>query len=281
MLSKPLLFHIIFKISQNSPLYEGGLVKLLELLQHGQTGHNVTESGKMKKKLLRAALTVIVLTFIGVPTTSHAGFTFLDPGIPSGEKIMYQSKSEGRTMTMEEQIVTTLEGDKLYYDISSLSPVLDTYIRVDRENMTVLSVKTVQKYETATLDSTLLIKDQQPGSKNDEVKVPHFVALTHLLRGFPFESRKKLRICYYGGAAKNKFTLCIRYKKREFIQAGGREIECHKLEFGLDGLWGTFLPELELWYSVTPPHYMVRYKGPEGPPGTPERFIELMEYTSP
>lgn len=214
-------------------------------------------------------------------TTARAGFQFLDPAIPHGERITYRSESEGQTTIMEETIVQLREDGGLFYEVTSRSPALDTIIRIDRKDMTVFSVHTIQKYDTATLDSKLIIRDLQPNVSDDAITVPHFVALTHLLRGYPFESKKKLQISYYGGSAKNKFTLCVRYKNRERININDTEIECYKLEFGLDGFLSAVLPELELWYTVTPPHYLIRYKGPEGPPGTPVRLIELIDYQLP
>ena len=94
----------------------------------------------------------------------------------------------------------------------SRSPALDTYIRIAREDITVRSVRTIQKYATATLDSNLIVRDLQPNDSEDAITVPHFVTLSHLLRGFPFESQKKLRISYYGGSAGKKFNLCVSNK---------------------------------------------------------------------
>lgn len=205
-------------------------------------------------------------------------FRFADPNIPNGEATTYRSTSEGRTVFIKESITVAEKEGRPVYRVESLSPTLDAHIEIRRSDMRVVTVRTVQKYATATLDSTLKIVDQQDMNQNDAVEVPHFVALTHLLRGFPFESPQTVKIRYFGGAAKNKFTLSVKYKKKETITIATGRVECHKLEFGLDGMWGAMLPELELWYAVAPPHYLVRYVGPEGPPGTPSRHIELVEY---
>ncbi len=212
---------------------------------------------------------------------SWAGFQFLDPEIPNGETITYSSRSDGKTITVKEQITHIRDGQNNLYEIASVSPVLDTYIRVNRKDMTVSSVQTIQKYDAATLDSKLIVKNSKANPDNDAIKIPHFVALSHLLRGFPFESKEKLQINYFGGSGSKKFMLCVRNKHRKTIQVMGKKIECYKLEFGLAGFLWAVLPELELWYSVEPPHYMVRYKGPEGPPGTPKRFIEIIDYQAP
>jgi len=209
---------------------------------------------------------------------SWAGFQFLDPDIPDNETILYRSTSEGKTITIKEQVRHIIEENNNIYEIVSLSPALDTYIRINRKDMTVISVHTFQKYEGATLDSKLIVKDEKPNMENNAIRIPHFVVLSHLLRGFPFESKKKLQINYYGGSSGKKFKLCVKNKHRDIINVMGKEVECYKLEFGLAGFLWAVLPELELWYSVEPPHYMVKYKGPEGPPGTPKRFIEIIEY---
>lgn len=231
----------------------------------------------------RSTLFVFWMAFLPalIGDISWAGFQFLDPEIPNGETITYRSQSEGKTIIMEEQIILISEGQKTLYEISSRSPALDTYIRIDRKDMTVSSVHTIQKYDAATLDSKLIIRDTKPNTRDDAVTVPHFVALTHLLRGFPFESKNKISIRYYGGSGGGKFNLCVRNKDRERVKINGRDIECYKLEFGIDGFFATILPELELWYTVKPPHYMVMYKGPEGPPGTPKRYIEMIDYKAP
>ena len=72
--------------------------------------------------------------------------------------------------------------------------------------------------------------------------------------------------------------MSAKYKKQETIRIKDKTIDCHKLEFGLDGFWGTFLPELEFWYSVEPPHYLVKYEGVMGSPGAPGSNVVLTEY---
>lgn len=217
----------------------------------------------------------------GLPGHASSGFRFGDPLIPDQEQCMYESTSENKTMLVHETVRTIRRGGREYYEITSLSPVFDSRVTINRQTMSVVSVNTVQKHDNATLDSTLIVRDERPSSRPDAITVPHFVALTHLLRGYPFVSRRKLNISYYGGTEKNKFNLAVVYKKREYQRVNDRDIECHKLEFGLDGFLGSLLPELELWYAVAPPHYLVRYSGPEGPPGTPKREMRLLQYQTP
>jgi len=233
----------------------------------------------------RAVLFFIVLLSAGfllrLPGHASSGFRFGDPLIPDQEQCTYESTSEHKTMLVHETVRTIRRDGTEYYEITSLSPVFDSRVTINRQTMSVVSVNTVQKHDNATLDSTLIIRDERPNSRPEAITVPHFVALTHLLRGFPFEALRKLHISYYGGTEKNKFNLTVIYKKREYQRINGRDIACHKLEFGLDGFLGSLLPELELWYAADPPHYLVRYSGPEGPPGTPKREMRLLQYQTP
>ncbi len=234
-----------------------------------------------KVRIISACAAVFFLTVaVSLPVVS-AGFRFSDPQIPDNETIRYLCTSDNRTFEIRESITTVRRENKLFYSIASLSPPLDTFITIDRSDMRAIKVRTVQKYDTATLETTLQVIDEVPSTMADAVNVPHFAALTHLLRGFSFKRGSRVRILYYGGTERKKFNLRVKYKRKETLRIQNRDIACYKLEFGLEGLWGAFLPELELWYAAAPPHYLVRYKGPEGPPGTPDRFIELIEYRAP
>lgn len=236
----------------------------------------MTRSGNRK-----CAVALFLVLLAAGPGHASSGFRFSDPLIPDREECTYESTSENKTMLVRESVHAVRRDGAEYYEITSLSPVLDARVTINRSAMSVVSVNTVQKHDNATLDSTLIIRDERPNARADAITVPHFVALTHLLRGYPFGSPRKLKISYYGGTEKNKFDLTVAYKKREYQRVNGRDMACHKLEFGLDGFLGSVLPELELWYAVDPPHYLVRYSGPEGPPGTPKREMRLLQYQAP
>ena len=53
--------------------------------------------------------------------------------------------------------------------------------------------------------------------------------------------------------------------RTEVVDLGEREIEAHKLEVvfsarGLLGMLGRLVPKTLLWFSVEPPHYLVRFE---------------------
>lgn len=233
------------------------------------------------KKMLPPLFFFSALAFVMPAGTLWAGVQFLDPEIPDGETIVYSSRSDDHSTTIHEKVELQKQGDNNIYIIRSSSPSLDRTIRIKKESMAVLSVATVRKFQQVTLDSVLKVINERPNDSDDEIKIADFNVLRYLLRGFPFSNRKNLKIGYYGEEKKKKFTFSIALKKKETIKISERSIDCYNLEFGIDGFWGNFTSKLKLWYSVDAPHYLVRYEGSEGPPGTPKKIIELVSYTKP
>jgi len=207
-----------------------------------------------------------------------SAFRFNDPGISDNETAVYHAAADGSAEVVRETILMRSEGGRNIYEISSSSPSLDLTLRLERETMAVVSVRTVRSFPEATFDSTFTVLREAQNDKPDEIKVPHFIALRYLFRGYPFEKANKIRINYYAESQRRQFPMSVKYKGRESVRVMDRSIECHVLEFGLDGFWATFLDRQRLWYSVEPPHYLVRYQGPESFPGSPERVMELTEY---
>jgi hypothetical protein len=232
------------------------------------------------KGLRRLSSCLLILGCAFLPQAAWAGFQFLDPDIPDGERATYNLQCEGKAVEVRETTVVERVEEKERYEIRSYSEPLDRTMRIDKETMSILSVHTVRKFPDATLDSTLRVVDAKENEKDDEIKVADFSVLKYLLRGYPFGKREKLKISYHGEEGGRKYTMVVAYKKRETLKVDGQAIECHRLEFGLHSFLGKFLPKLKLWYSAGAPHYLVRYEGPEGPPGTPDCLMELLEYAT-
>ena len=234
------------------------------------------------KIILKSAVLLAVLPLLTPPHKALcAGFSFADPRIPAGELATYECLKNGSTFIITEKVAVRSEAGRPYYAIESQSPELDAVIVIARDTMTVGSVSMHKKFADATIKSTLTMIDEKPNPEKDQVKLPHFIVLKYLLRGFPFSDPCKLKIGYYGDPANKKYSMSVSYKHTEEITVKGRAYACHKLEFGLDGVLGALMPEIELWYSAEPPHYLVRYAGVEGLPGSPKRIIELRDYEVP
>jgi hypothetical protein len=232
---------------------------------------------------MKAKMTLLIFaTLLLLLPLSHSVFAeapFLDPNIPDGETITYTSTVGDKTLSVLQHVTIKNDGERKLYEIISLSDSIDRKLVLDKETMAIVSVHTIRKHPEVTLDSKLKVIDEKPVLGSDEVKLADFAVMTYVFRGFPFTKQKDLKIGFYGEQQKRKFSFKAHYKKKETITISEKSIECHKLEFGLDGFWGTFFPKMNVWYSVDPPHYLVRYNGLVGPPGSPKRDMQLLNYS--
>jgi hypothetical protein len=212
---------------------------------------------------------------------AQAGFTFNDPNIPDGEILTYTITTDGAVTDLVEKTGLKKQGDKEFYEINSTSPALDLVIRIERQNMAVLSVEQVKKHKEVTLVSKIDVIGQKPNPLATEIKLVHYTTLKYLLRGFPFAEGKKLRIGFYGESEKSRFSMSLTCIKKETIKVRQKPVACYHLELGLDGFFGAFFPNTHLWYSAEAPHRLVKLQGTNGPIGAPESLVELVEWTSP
>lgn len=225
---------------------------------------------------LRVVITTLLVSFLVQPCL---GSPFKDPNIPDGEIITYAAQVDGTPMTVVETVkVIAGEGGQACYEITSLSPSLDRVITLDKETMRIKTIHTIRKFPRATLDSRLQVMNEEPFAGKDEVILADFSALTYIFRGFIFDELESVKIGFYGESRQRTFGFSANNKKKETLNVNRRAIECYKIEFGLDGFWGSFFPKMNVWYSADPPHYLVRYQGLSGPPGSPKRNMELQSY---
>jgi hypothetical protein len=202
----------------------------------------------------------------------------VDPQIPDGEKASYTSQIAGSRFAVEHTVKIKQEGGRELYEITALSQRQDKVILLDRKTMALISVHTLRKYPDATLDSNLSVVSEKQTFKDGEIKIADFNILMYIMRGYPFGRLPSLKIGYYGEGNEKGYTMTLSYKGIEKVTIKDKTYACHKLDFGMSSFIGTFLPKLNLWYSTEPPHYLVKYEGPEGPPGTPKRVLELVKY---
>jgi len=212
---------------------------------------------------------------------TYAASLLSDPLIPDGEKITYAYRRGDENSTVVEEVRVKKDGEKSLYEITSASKFQDRKIQILRPTMTIRSVHTIRKFPSVTIDSTMTVVDERKEPECEEMKLADFSVLTHVLRGFPFTKLEKLKIGYFGEQRKSSYSMSVKYKGREKITITCGTFDCYKLEFGMDGFFGTFLPKMNAWYTVEAAHYLVYYEGPDGPPGTPRRIMEMVQYTKP
>jgi len=228
----------------------------------------------------RTKLTVVLsffLIFWGIEFVGAESF-FQDPRIPEGETITYVSRLGDAVTTIVERTVRKKDGGKEFYEITSRSDSIDRTILLEKNSMTVVSVHTVIRYDDVALDSNITITDTDSFLQADDLRRADISTLRYFFRGFPFGSTGKVKLQFYGEKSKRTSPIIAEYEKREALRVNQSTIECYKFEFGMEGFWQRFFPKTVMWYSVASPHYLVRYQGPSGPPGSPEHIIELASY---
>jgi len=230
---------------------------------------------QLYKHLFSLLVITSVLMLSGV---TYAQNPLVDPQVPNGEVATYNSKIGDNQFTVETRVQIKKEGDREIYEITSLSKRQDKIVQLDKKTMALISVHTLRKYPDATLDSHLKVVSEKQTFKDGEIKLADFTILMYIMRGYPFGKLNSLKIGYYGEGNEKSYTMTLSYKGIEKVTIMDKTYECHKLDFGMSNFLGTFLPKLNLWYSAAPPHYLVKYEGPEGPPGTPKRTLEMIQY---
>lgn len=75
------------------------------------------------------------------------------------------------------------------------------------------------------------------------------------------------------------YSVTFELRGKERVKTPAGDFECYKLELvphlGILNTFRYFFPKTFFWYTVAPPHYWIRYEGPENGPGTPQVVMEL------
>lgn len=212
--------------------------------------------------------------FLAACSSCFAQPALVDPGMPDGEKIIYSSDMEGnRKIDITEEVSVKMDSGREIYEIISRSEFEDKKIRLVKATMAVLSIQSVRKFPGAVLESSSDFSLKKDG----ETRVSDFSTLRHVLRGFPFEKTKLVKMSMFGRQGEQAYAVIVKFVKKEKVKARSGGVECFKLELGMDGFWAGFFPKMYAWYSVSPPHYLVKFESSAIPqPG--KRVIELKDY---
>jgi hypothetical protein len=187
------------------------------------------------------------------------GPVLTDPGIANGEQSVYASECGGiREKITETVSLQTVEGKEVYAD-TFRSAELDRYITVEKSTLRVLSTHTVRHGAEAEVETIQIVREKKPKQKTDEVRISDFYGLRFLLRGYPFQNPRTIRINVLNG--QDEVTMVAKYAGEESLEVQGKTMECVKLELGFAGMVGIFLSDSQLWYQKAPPHALVSFQG--------------------
>jgi hypothetical protein len=78
------------------------------------------------------------------------------------------------------------------------------------------------------------------------------------------------------------YQLKIEMRGKERVTTPAGSFDCYKIELvpelGALNLFRGFLPKAYFWFAASPPHFWVKYEGPENGPGTPRIVMDLKSY---
>jgi hypothetical protein len=226
----------------------------------------------------RIFLFLVCLIHLSLLGPVRADVLLVDPHIPPGEHIVYRLKRGDEVQTVRQTVTIQVKQGRQLYAISSHSKNQEITVELDKRTMHLVSSHTVRRLPGALITTQVTVADDQPMGKAGEIALADVTALPYVLRGFPFTKRDKVKIRAVRGASGRGVILTVKNQGKEKVTLADGAIDCYKLTVSLDGFWARFLPTTQMWYSVTPPHYLVRYEGPDGPPGAPKRLLEVVEY---
>jgi hypothetical protein len=99
-----------------------------------------------------------------------------------------------------------------------------------------------------------------------------------VLRFLPFESVRSFPAHLLSNEPR-VYDVTLETRGKESIKTPAGEFECYKIEvvphLGALNLFRPFFPKTFFWFAAAPPHFWVRYEGPENGPGTPVIVMEL------
>jgi hypothetical protein len=102
-----------------------------------------------------------------------------------------------------------------------------------------------------------------------------------IMRWFPFDNWRPVTVHLFSNEPK-LYEMKIEMKGRERVRTPAGEFDCYKIELvpqlGALNLVKGLFPKAIFWFTVTPPHFWVKYEGPESGAGTPHVVMELKTY---
>lgn len=212
-----------------------------------------------------------------------------DPMIPNGETAVYTVREGDEQYSYVEEVAVLRENERNIYGFVYRSENETIEIKVERPTMLPFSVRSVTVGNGISIDSSTLLSFEGE-YRITGVPVLTFTDLKYVLRGYPFgEVTEELDIVFIDTGDENEeqssdFTIRIRYADREELPVNGRTIECHKVELKVSGsgimrVLKPFIPKTYFWFSVERPHYLVAYEGSSSYPGSPKRYVEILDYS--
>ena len=209
--------------------------------------------------------------------TTFADIQLFDPQIPDGETTTYDIYIGDYTSSLENRVSIIEKNNIMYYRFDSRFKNTDLIVEITKNDMKAQSSIMTIRDKHCTIERTTSLKESKLALGPDEIGIINFYSLSYVLRGFPFESNKKVSCMFLG--ERNLFPLRVKKTRNEEITINNKTFNCYRLSLSMSGFFGKFFSKTHFWYTVDKPHYLVKYEGPSGGPRSPKWRLELKSYS--
>jgi hypothetical protein len=206
-----------------------------------------------------------------------------DPGIPDGEEIRYQTTSgDDVSYSLLRVSLGTSEVGEVFL-VENRDDEIRRVVTVRRDGLIPLESSSLSQVNRSAYESSTRLL-QAPATGEDEVFVLSVEDISFLLRGYPFDSPRRLTLHLLGQSGEDGgFSLDVVYRREESLDVLGREYQAHKLELvtSLPGAMAIFrgaIPKTFLWFNAEAPHQLLRYEGSAGFGSGDELVTEMVSY---
>ncbi len=222
-------------------------------------------------------LSLITLIFLFYPLSVSAQVLVRNPGLPQIERSVYIRTDGGAATT----ISTVLEYKKGENNTNLLE--YRSYSS-DQDIFVTFNATTLEAFYSESWDrrggnlvhskNELLKNNAHP--EGDELLITDMYGFTVTLRGFPWEQQNSAKLVFLRN--RGGFSMELKVKGKEKLSVQGKSYECWKIQIGMNGFIGTIFPKSYYWYTVTPPHFLVKSEE-AGMPGKSKVILELQSYS--
>lgn len=212
---------------------------------------------------------LLVLIIILLCSAVYGVSPLVDPRIPNGESLRYRIIKGDEISYSTQKIFQENDGSGLIYSVFTKSDTQESKLLLNSSGLVPFKSSVVNRLNGAEYSSETVIQ-KMPELSSDYIAIIGFEDLVHVLRGFPFEKNKELKMVIIGQKQDDKmFSMDIRYQKLETIKIDGVSYQTHKLELipqmpGFLKIIGGLFPKTYFWYSTENSHILIRYEGSAG-----------------
>jgi hypothetical protein len=184
-----------------------------------------------------------------------------------------------------ESIVPATWSVRMLLDLWGAAPRMSS-VREGRDTGGALQQSERREFDYGAGSGTITTTDQATGQSERHVVplTPHAVTgelLPAALRLLPGAADRQMRLEL---VTRGGYVLKLRAKVtgREWVEVPAGRFDCLKIALDLQGfvgfMAGMILPDLLMWHTAEPPHFWVKYQGPEGGLGSREIVRELVAF---